>query len=360
MAYPVISTIKEVNASTPADADAASTMAEAVRQVKAFLKAYLAVAHTDNGELRSGSVGASQVIENSIPMTALAGSLLGSQLAPQAIQDWHMDTNSVVTGAIQDGAVTSAKLGALAVALGKIDEDAVTGTEIADNSILKAHMTDNSVGNAEISDVSGSKLTEGSVAATKLEADATLGANLGLYVGTSTASGNKLCKIGGAVTATIVAGSPDVLTFAFASGAASSSGVAVFYQNVSGTMGTAYADRTGPWVRVSGETVASPVGNTIKVLEAGTYLIHYAGSGYSCDEHQTQLLLGAGVVATGSVAFAPAGSQSQSSGWATLSLNVDDLLKLQSRSASVAVATIGQGHSTLTANYGSVTLVKLT
>lgn len=359
--YNTITTLKEIVTTTPADAEAASNLAAAVRQVKSFLLTYLAVSHSDGGELSADSVGSNQVLDGSIPGSAISGNLTGDQIKAGEIDSWHLASNAVLTAALKDLQVTAAKLASDAVETAKIADDAVTGAKIADNSIALVHMTDNSISDDEISGVSGSKLEAGTVTPTKLSEDATLGANLGLYVGTATASGNKLAQIGGVLTATIAAGTPNVLKFAFASGAASSTGVAIFDQRVSGTITAAtFADR-GPWNRVSGETVSEVSGNDIKILQAGTYLVHFSGNGYSCDEHQSKLQVGGADKSFGSIESAPVGAQTASTGWITLALNIDDLLTVQSASAAVTVATYGQGYAGVLANarFGHVILIKL-
>lgn len=363
MPYDPISKISQLDPTKPAGTEPVSSLDDAIRQIVGFLQTFLAVSHDDSGGLLSGSVTESSVGSGAIPPSSLKPGIDGSKLLSGSVDDPQIADEAIKQRHIGDLAVGTDQLAALAVTAAKLAVDAVATSNIQDLAVTSAKVADLAITAAKIASVGGDKIADGTVTASASEvpADIVSAAKPGLVVlNPSGAANNAAAVVGGVLSATLNTGTtPPTLTFAFAgSGPTDTAGVALFDQTASGSTATSWTARTNTWTRRFGDSVASADGSGITVSLAGTYLVFFGGLGYSCDGHQTRLMVGTSDKAYGNVAFAPAGCQTMSEGCAALALNAGDVITLQTI-ASVVQASNGQGYtpSGMTTNVGYVRLI---
>lgn len=363
MPYDPITKISQLDPTKPAGTEPVSNLDDAIRQLAGFLQTFLAVSHDDDGGLLSGSVTESAVGSGSIPPSALMPGIDGGKLLSYSVDDPQIADNAIKQRHIVDGAVGENQLAALAVTAAKLALLAVEEANLAANAVTTTKIADLAVTAAKIASVDGGKLQAGTVeaAAHEVDADIVSAAQPGLVVlNPSGAANNAAAVVGGVLTATLNTGTtPPTLTFAFAgSGPTDTAGVALFEQTASGDTALSWTSRTNTWTRRFGDSVASESGSGITVSLAGTYLVFFGGMGYSCDGHQTRLMVGASDRAYGNVAFAAAGAQTMSEGCAVLALNAGDVITLQTL-ADVVKTSNGQGYTPtgMTTNVGYVRLI---
>lgn len=374
MTYDTITTLKEINSGVPADAGAASELAASQRQIRAFLKSYLATAHNDDGTLRDNAVGAGQVGAASVGTESIQdAAVTGVKVQSGAIDSNHLATNAVTNDALGLDAVKAENIDDGAVGTAALAADAVTNEKVANDAINSDQIVAGAVTNAKVaSGLDASKLLQASGGATFFDAPTGLAVGevaLPACLSTGNEGSNKVAKIGGVLTATLNIGStPPEIVFAFASGSVSTGNTAIFEQRGGGTLALAAsteADRED-WAVVGSTSLATVQGTNLEqfnVAIAGNYMIYFSTAGYSCDQHQARLYhnpggLGFSLVARGNLAASPPGAQTVSSGWYTVTLAVGDLLEV--RCIATTASTYGQGYAgSLTARFGHLVLLKL-
>ena len=133
----------------------------------------------DTAAIANTAVTSAKIATNTITANNIAPNAVGaSELADNAVDSAAIATNAVTTVKITNLNVTTDKLAANAVTAAKIANDAITATEIAANAITASELADSAVDTASILDsavtdakisaVSGTKVTDGTITAAKL------------------------------------------------------------------------------------------------------------------------------------------------------------------------------------------------
>ena len=133
----------------------------------------------DTAAIASAAVTTAKIASNTITADNIAADAIGSsELADNAVDSGAIATNAVTTAKITNLNVTTDKLAANAVTAAKIADDTITATQIAANAVGSSELADNAVDTAaiansavtdvKISAVSGTKITDGTITAAKL------------------------------------------------------------------------------------------------------------------------------------------------------------------------------------------------
>ena len=133
----------------------------------------------DTAAIANTAVTSAKIATNTITAGNIAPNAVGaSELADNAVDSAAIATNAVTTVKITNLNVTTDKLAANAVTAAKIANDTITATQIAANAITASELADSAVDTASILDsavtdakisaVSGTKITNGTITATKL------------------------------------------------------------------------------------------------------------------------------------------------------------------------------------------------
>ena len=161
--------------------------------------AKLTAASVTSTQLANNSVTANELADNAVDTAAIASTAItGAKIASDTITSGHIAANAigsseladnaVDSGAIATDAVTTAKITNLnittdklatnAVTAAKIADDTITATQIAANAVGSSELADNAVDtaaiansavtDAKISGVSGTKITDATITAAKL------------------------------------------------------------------------------------------------------------------------------------------------------------------------------------------------
>ena len=140
-------------------------------------------------ELADNSVDTAAIATNSVTVVEIAtNTITAANIAANAIGSSELANSAVDTASIQDSAVTTAKIANLnittdklaanaviaskiatdAVTTTKIATDAVTASKIANDAVTTAKIANSAVTDAKISAVAGTKITDGTITAAKL------------------------------------------------------------------------------------------------------------------------------------------------------------------------------------------------
>ena len=161
--------------------------------------AKLTAASVTATQIANNAVTANELADNAVDTAAIASTAVtGAKIASDTITSGHIATNAigsseladnaVDSGAIASNAVTTAKVTDLNITTGKLANNAVTAAKITDNTITATQIAANAVGSSElannavdtsviadsavtdgkISGVSGTKITDGTITAAKL------------------------------------------------------------------------------------------------------------------------------------------------------------------------------------------------
>ena len=178
---------------------------QAGKEIQAYLN------NTLTAELESSTGGASiGVSAAGVTATKLNAALEELKTAVDQATIGTLPNGSVTTAKIQDGAVSSAKLGASPVTTEKIADGAVTGAKLGAKAVGTANIDDGAVDTAQIADgaITSNKLgTNEAVKTSNLTADFVLPAGKG---GTGTTNGAQ-APINTAVV-TLIGGTTDAWT----------------------------------------------------------------------------------------------------------------------------------------------------
>ena len=203
------SAIIDLNVTTDKLAATAVTTAKLANSSVTFAKtnfsdgdipgAKLTAASVTSTQLANNSVTANELADNAVDTAAIADgavtsakiasqTILSGNIAANAVGASELMNNAVDTASIIDSAVTTAKilnlnittdkLAANAVTAAKIANDTITATQIAANAITASELADDAVDtgaiaasavtDVKISAVSGTKITDGTITAAKL------------------------------------------------------------------------------------------------------------------------------------------------------------------------------------------------
>lgn len=322
--YNKIRLLAQLSATDPADTEDASKMAAESRQLRDFLKNFLAVTLNDDGTLSAEAVGSDVIAEGAIRGSTTnvngeqreiqQGSISTADFRASAVNPAAIANDAVETLKIKNANVTAAKLATDSVETAKIKDLNVTSAKIAAGAVTADKLSADAISAVKITNltITNNKLAASSVSLDKF---ATVAANKVL---TGNGSGVTAATVGGVLTATLV---DDELVFALTSGGVS--GVANFarvLQKVSsGTSGgsatgNAYDVRAG--YTLDQGTACSIVSNRLHFAIAGTYLIRACAVAYSVGQHRIKVVQYDASTPVdllhGTAASAPAGVQTMS------------------------------------------------
>ena len=133
----------------------------------------------DTAAIASTAVTGAKIASDTITSGHIAANAIGSsEIADNAVDSGAIATNAVTTVKITNLNITTDKLATNAVTAAKIADDTITATQIAANAIGSSELADNAVDtaaiatsavtDAKISGVSGTKITDGTITAAKL------------------------------------------------------------------------------------------------------------------------------------------------------------------------------------------------
>ncbi len=347
--YPDITNRANLDETTPAADETASKLDDAIRQHKKFFKTWSAVSFNDDGSLKTDAVSdAVQLAENVVTAATIGDNeISGAKIAnyPDGVDNLNLNTDAVDARALADNAVDEASILDSAVTEDKLATDAVTEAKIEDGAVTNAKLAGGITADKFAAGaVATAGMADGSVTAAKLAVDASLSeAACGLVAVTDATGDNKLCQVGGILSASInPLTSPATLVFALSSVLSSTTSLGFALQvNQPGLTGGALNNRS--LTRQYGDGVIEAGGLTITY--AGTYMFIFGATGYSCGLHQTFLLDSAGTDAKicGNSAYAGIGEQNQSIGFGVINVQSDATTYTLKTFAEVSKATNGQG-----------------
>ena len=133
----------------------------------------------DTAAIANTAVTGAKIASDTITAGNIAANAIGaSELADNAVDSAAISANAVTTAKITDLNITTGKLANNAVTAAKIADDTITATQIAANAVGSSELADNAVDtaaiatsavtDAKISGVSGTKITDGTITAAKL------------------------------------------------------------------------------------------------------------------------------------------------------------------------------------------------
>lgn len=201
--------ITDLNVTTGKLANTAVTTAKIADSAVTFVKTNFSDGDIPGAKLTSASVTSTQIANNAvtaneladnavdtaaIASTAVTGAKIASDtitsghIAANAIGSSELADNAVDSGAIASNAVTTAKVTDLNITTGKLANNAVTAAKITDNTITATQIAANAIGSSELADnavdtaaiaasavtdakisgVSGTKITDATITAAKL------------------------------------------------------------------------------------------------------------------------------------------------------------------------------------------------
>jgi len=111
------------------------------------------------GNIAANAIGASELADNSVDTAALTSN---------AVTTAKVTDLNITTGKLADNAVTAAKIADNTITATQIAADAVGSSELADNAVDTAAIANLAVTDGKISGVSGTKVTDGTITAAKL------------------------------------------------------------------------------------------------------------------------------------------------------------------------------------------------
>lgn len=378
--YNKITQSTQIDTATPADAETASKVPASIRQIKDFLKTFLAKAHNADGTLKDVAVSVPTQLEDEVVRGSTANSAGSAQeikqgtvstpdLRDAAVSAVKLATDAVETAKVKDANITAAKLATDAVETAKIKDANVTAAKLATDAVETAKIKDANVTTAKIADlaVSTAKIAANAVTYAKMQA---VGAN---KIVCGDGSNAVEATIGGVLTGTYSAGT---LTFAFSGTTAAGGSILYARLDEKANSGShAGASSAATWSQNRGNTVGwneEDAASLVTItsggqfsLKAGTYKIFAFATGNDVGLHQLRLRKTTATAATvlvGSAVNAPVGTQNLAvlQGIITVAANTDEYA-LQHYTTS-AIVTDGLGESAGTGEqsvFASIEFVKI-
>ena len=259
----------------------ASEIDDYLKQVKGFIKNFLSVAHNDDGSLKDDSAN--------LTFDDIGGQVKPEQIEVRSIGPEHLDNKNegaaaVLRASIADDAVGEDELADASVTAAKLAANAVTTDKILDAAVTADKLAGN-IPASKISGLDGANVSAGSITADKLAVNASLSTSVpGLAVITNSTSSHRFAKIAGALSATLVDGSPPELRFSFANSLGTDSGMLAVLREMpqlgkNAITPTVYKNRN-MWVRESGESVCAAAtvtdfGDAVEISNTGIYLLFF-------------------------------------------------------------------------------------
>jgi hypothetical protein len=378
--YNKITQRTQIDTATPADSETASKMPSSIRQIKDFLKTFLAKAHNDDGTLKAVAVNLSTQLEDQVVRGSTANSAGSAQEIAQgtvstpdlrdlAVSAAKLAADAVETAKIKDANVTAAKLASDAVETAKIKDVNVTAAKLATDAVETAKIKDLAVTTAKINDlaVSTGKIAANAVTYAKIQA---VGAHKVLCGDGSNAVE---ATVGGVLSATYAAGT---LTFAFSNSTAAGGSVQYARLDEKANSGTsAGASAAATWVQPRGNTTAWTEEDAAGILtitsggsfslKKGTYKVNAFAVGNETGLHQIRLrkvTATAATVLTGNPSTAPATVQTTAVLQGVITVAADsDEYQLQHYTTNAVAAdglgeTVGAGEQCV---FASIEFLKL-
>jgi len=133
----------------------------------------------DTAAIANNAITGAKIASDTITAGLIAANAIGaSELADNSVDSAAIASNAVTTAKVTDLNITTGKLANNAVTAAKIADDTITATQIAANAVGSSELADNAVDTAaiansavtdgKISGVSGTKITDGTITAAKL------------------------------------------------------------------------------------------------------------------------------------------------------------------------------------------------
>lgn len=347
--YPLISLLSQLDPATPSGSETPAKLDDSIRQIKDFIKTFLAVAHDDTGALKSGASSVASIPNKSITYAKIqdvsaTDKLLGRSTAGSGTVE---EVPCTAAGrAILDDADAAAQrttlgLGAMAtkatVATTDLDAGAVTTTKIAALAVTSNELASSAVTNAKIAAAAVDPTKISNIGDAKILAgDGTAGAAL---------------TVGGALTATR---SGSTLVFALSGG--STSGFSATYalleerltngSAAGGSTAASYVARSLTEQLDAGDMVGVS-GGSVTLRKKGTYMIRGSAPMYAVGDHRVKIRQTSGTPADlllGTSETAPASTQTRSFVNGIVVTTDDNVVIQLQHYAQNAVATNGMGH----------------
>jgi len=278
--------------SNPADTANVSDLPLYARDVRNFLYTFLGQAHADNGVLGVDSVNADQI---------KAGAVGTTKIADGAVTEVKLASNAVTTPKIANGNVTAEKLAAGAISAANVIADgtiinahvnaaaAIDGSKLANGTVDTPQLTDLAVTGDKIAlaTITGDKIANNTIEPTAFKttnsAAGLASSSVALPVlDTAVPTNSRVAVIGGALTATLVAGNPPTLSFKLSSDLGAGTGT-MFSAHRASTGANVAGEQvlTGWSVDVENDELVEIYGDGFKVHLTGQYLVHVAVAVYS-------------------------------------------------------------------------------
>jgi hypothetical protein len=355
--YPNITSLTDLDATTPAGAEVASKIDDAIRQIKYFLTQYLAVSHNADGTAKN----------NSTILASIANDLITyAKIQNVSATDKVLGRSTAGAGDIEEIACTAAGrallddvdsaaqrttlgLGTIAVlnsiATANIDALAINAGLLATDSVTSAKIM--------AANVTETKIADANVTAAKLKST---GSNTvpKAFIGADTAAE---ALIGGVLSAAYNSGT-NTLEFSFAGTTVPSSGAGdagIAYARLEeqyaantgagGTTAATFVDRTS-WVENDPAGMVSVSGAQITFAKAGVYWIRLsvpcsgAVGFHRCRLYNNTL---SAQIKVGTTEQCVAAATTRSELWEIVTISTDNtVLKVQTW-ATNSVATTGLG-----------------
>lgn len=301
--YDPIKQLSQINAAKPSNSEEARNVAAAIRQLKGFVKYFLAKVLNDDGTLKAGTVSSSDGLGDGVVRGSTANSAGEQQEVLQGtISTPDLRDLAVSAGKLAEDAVEEAKIKALAVTAGKLAADAVETAKVKDLNITTDKLAALAVTAAKLATdaveepkIKNAAVTNGKIA--DLAVTPAKISNIGLAKllvgdGTSAQAG----AVGGALTATW---NDTLKQIVFALATASATGNLAYARVVEkkATTTDAGASVAGTYTArpswfIESDSLGLVVGTTgakLVFAAAGVYIVHIMCPGYSCGLHRIKL-----------------------------------------------------------------------
>ncbi len=299
--YSNITLISQIDDTIPANDEAANKLDDAERQIRNFLKTFLAVGHADNGALKDSSIALSAIPDTTLTYAKLQNvsatdKVLGRASAGAGVVEEIACTSAgraLIDDADAAAQRTTLGLGGLSIL------STITSTQMGAASVLEAAIATDAVTTTKIKDanVTGTKLADTSVGVAKLSFTGGVDSNPKLMVG---GSSNVEATIGGILSATYVSG---VLTFALASAGSTPNYAVIGELKTAGTnagsssVGT--GNTRGTWTEVSDPgDIVGVSSSVVTIRKKGNYIVNICVPAYSVGSHKAFLYQTSGTPAT--------------------------------------------------------------
>lgn len=315
--YPPIRKLSQVDATQPAAGAAISDFDDALRQLKSFVKNYLAVALNDDGTVKASVTTTSALAPLSVTEPKLADNAVGALrtilnglfTAVDAEGRAKFAAGFVSHALLADDAVEDQNLAAGAISVAKptiIANDAIVRQHIGPAAVGVDEIENASITSAKIVSLDGAKIT-GYVPSTNVG----LASNK-IIVGDGSAHG-AVATVGGALTMTLV-GTEARFVLSGSSATDATYALCVEQSPAGNSLACVVGDWTvktqrGDWTLQSGtSTMMAVSARALQFIRNGTFLIRASAPAYSCGKHKIRFSTGTTKIVDGLAACAGVGT----------------------------------------------------